>query len=94
MQKYHCVCDILNVVVGLFQSQSLEICVFDANKALNQQSLPEEGAHIPDIFTNYLDLVLHMPIAHLDRVFILIWEQQKLFEKLERFAHMPSNYGP
>ena len=85
--------DILNIIVSPFYSQSFEICIFDGNKPFDQQSLPEEGTHIPDILTNNLDLIFHMPIAHLDRVLILFGEEQKLFEELEGFAHMTSNDG-
>jgi hypothetical protein len=85
--------DIFNIVIRPFYSQPFEVRIFDGDKALNQQSLPEEGTHIPYIFTNYLDLVLHMPIAHLNRVLVLFGEQQELLEELEGLAHMPSNDG-
>lgn len=85
--------DIFDIIISSFYSQPFEIGVFDGNKPFNQQSLSEEGTHIPDIFTNNLDLIFHMAIAHLDRVFILFGEQQELLEELEGFAHMPSNDG-
>lgn len=34
-----------------------------------------------------------MAVAHLDRVFILIGEEQKLLKKLERFADLSPNDG-
>lgn len=72
--------DILDIIIRPFYSQPFEVCIFYGNKPLNQQSLSEEGTHIPYIFTNYLDLVLHMPIAHLNRVLVLFGEQQELLE--------------